>query len=53
MGPGCPPTAPEREGFFAERLNRINTVMTEHVQTGRLAGASGTDRAQRKNRFPE
>ena len=33
--------APEQNGFSTERLNRINTVMNEHVQAKRLAGASG------------
>ena len=33
--------APEQNGFSTERLNRINTVMNEHVHAKRLAGASG------------
>ncbi|HTB13793.1 MAG TPA: serine hydrolase domain-containing protein [Bryobacteraceae bacterium] len=40
-GAGLPTAAPEREGFSAERLNKINVVMREHVTAGRLAGASG------------
>jgi CubicO group peptidase (beta-lactamase class C family) len=40
-GAGLPTVAPEREGFSAERLNRINFVMKQHVDAGRLAGASG------------
>ena len=40
-GAGLPTTAPEREGFSAERLNKINVVMKQHVAAGRLAGASG------------
>jgi CubicO group peptidase (beta-lactamase class C family) len=40
-GAGLPTTAPEREGFSAERLNKINIVMKQHVDAGRLAGASG------------
>ena len=40
-GAGLPTVAPEREGFSADRLNRINVVMKQHADTGRLAGASG------------
>jgi CubicO group peptidase (beta-lactamase class C family) len=40
-GAGLPTAAPEREGFSADRLNKINVVMREHVTAGRLAGASG------------
>ena len=36
-----PSAKPDQAGMSAERLNRINTVMKEHVQAGRLAGASG------------
>ena len=36
-----PTGAPEQAGFSKDRLNRINTVMQEHVAAGRLAGASG------------
>src|SRR5690242_9403562 len=36
-----PTGAPEQAGFSKDRLNRINVVMQEHVNTGRLAGASG------------
>jgi len=36
-----PTGAPEQAGFSKERLDRINTVMQEHVAAGRLAGASG------------
>jgi len=36
-----PSAAPNSAGFSAERLNRINTVMREHVAAGRLNGASG------------
>src|SRR5580692_1237337 len=35
-----PTGAPEQSGFSKERLNRINVVMQEHVQAGRLNGAS-------------
>jgi CubicO group peptidase (beta-lactamase class C family) len=38
---GLTTVAPEQAGFSQERLNRINVVMNEHVQAGRLAGASG------------
>jgi CubicO group peptidase (beta-lactamase class C family) len=41
LGAGLPTTAPEREGFSTERLNKINVVMKQHVEAGRLAGASG------------
>ncbi len=40
-GAGLPTVAPEREGFSAERLNKINLVMKQHVASGSLAGASG------------
>ena len=32
---------PEQSGFSRERLDRINTVMREHVTHGDIAGASG------------
>lgn len=38
---GLTTAPPEQNGFSKDRLNRINTVMNEHVQAGRLAGASG------------
>jgi CubicO group peptidase (beta-lactamase class C family) len=38
---GLPTAAPEREGFSPERLQKINAVMKQHVDAGRLAGASG------------
>ena len=38
---GLPTTAPEQAGLSKDRLNRINTVMREHIEAGRLAGASG------------
>ena len=40
-GAGLPTAAPEREGFSAERLHKINLVMKQHVDAGRVAGASG------------
>lgn len=36
-----PSGAPQQNGFSPDRLNRINTVMREHIDAGRLAGASG------------
>jgi hypothetical protein len=36
-----PVSAPEQLGFSRERLQRIHTVMQEHVAAGDLAGASG------------
>jgi CubicO group peptidase (beta-lactamase class C family) len=38
---GLPTIAPEQAGLSKERLNRINTIMHEHIEAGRLAGASG------------
>ncbi|MEO8662614.1 MAG: serine hydrolase domain-containing protein [Bryobacteraceae bacterium] len=40
-GASLPTGAPEQAGFSPERLERINTVMREHIDTGRLNGASG------------
>ena len=40
-GAGLPTAAPEQAGLSAERLNRINTVMRQHVDAGHMAGASG------------
>ncbi|HLX46069.1 MAG TPA: serine hydrolase domain-containing protein [Bryobacteraceae bacterium] len=40
-GAGLTTAAPEQAGFSKDRLNRINMVMKDHVQAGRLAGASG------------
>src|SRR5450759_1696528 len=34
-------SAPEQSGFSRERLQRITTVMQEHVAAGDMAGASG------------
>ena len=36
-----PNGAPEQSGFSSERLNRIDSVMKEHIESGRLHGASG------------
>lgn len=36
-----PTGSPEQAGFSRDRLNRIDTVMREHISAGRLAGASG------------
>ena len=41
FGAALPTVAPEQTGVSRERLNRINTVMRDHVQSGHLAGASG------------
>jgi CubicO group peptidase (beta-lactamase class C family) len=38
---GLTTAPPEQNGFSKDRLERINVVMNEHVQAGRLAGASG------------
>src|ERR1700722_14851776 len=40
-GAGLTTAAPEQAGFSKDRLSRINMVMKDHVQAGRLAGASG------------
>ena len=40
-GASLPTAAPEQAGFSRDRLNRINTVMQEHIAAGRLNGASG------------
>ena len=40
-GASLPVAAPQQAGFSKERLDRINTVMRQHVEAGRLAGASG------------
>src|ERR1700678_415438 len=41
FGASLPTTAPEQVGFSRDRLNRIDAVMREHIQAGRLNGASG------------
>jgi CubicO group peptidase (beta-lactamase class C family) len=38
---GLPTSAPEQQGFSADRLLKINVVMKQHVDAGHLAGASG------------
>jgi CubicO group peptidase (beta-lactamase class C family) len=40
-GASLPTAAPETAGFSADRLNRINAVMQDHISAGRLNGASG------------
>jgi CubicO group peptidase (beta-lactamase class C family) len=40
-GASLPASAPEQNGMSPDRLNRINSVMKDHVAAGRLAGASG------------
>jgi CubicO group peptidase (beta-lactamase class C family) len=41
FGAALPIAAPEQTGVSRERLNRIDAVMRDHIQTGHLAGASG------------
>src|SRR5438270_5208651 len=41
VGASLPTAAPEQAGFSSDRLNRINTLMREHIASGRLNGASG------------
>jgi CubicO group peptidase (beta-lactamase class C family) len=41
FGASLPASAPDQNGMSADRLNRINSVMKDHVAAGRLAGASG------------
>jgi CubicO group peptidase (beta-lactamase class C family) len=41
FGASLPTATPEQAGFSHDRLNRISTVMQEHIAAGRLAGASG------------
>jgi CubicO group peptidase (beta-lactamase class C family) len=41
FGASLPSTAPEQAGFSSDRLNRINAVMRQHIEAGRLNGASG------------
>jgi CubicO group peptidase (beta-lactamase class C family) len=41
VGASLPTAAPEQAGFSSDRLNRINTLMQEHITAGRLNGASG------------
>lgn len=41
FGGGLPTASPDQIGLSKDRLNRINTVMREHIEAGRLAGASG------------
>ena len=38
---GLPVGTPEQAGLSKERLNRINTIMQEHIKKGTLTGASG------------
>ncbi len=41
FGANLPTSTPKDVGFSADRLNRISAVMKEHIEAGRLAGASG------------
>jgi CubicO group peptidase (beta-lactamase class C family) len=38
---GLPTATPEQNGFSRDRLNRISVTMRDHIEAGRLAGASG------------
>src|SRR5277367_2967914 len=38
---GLPTGAPEQAGLSQQRLDRINTIMLEHISKGTLNGASG------------
>ena len=53
VGASLPTAAPEQAGFSRDRLNRINTVMQEHITAGRLNGASGLIARNRKVIFRE
>ncbi|HYL37703.1 MAG TPA: serine hydrolase domain-containing protein [Bryobacteraceae bacterium] len=41
FGAGLPTGAPEQNGLSRTRLDEINSIMREHIQQGRLTGASG------------
>src|SRR3984957_3216446 len=41
LGARLPTGTPEQESFSKDGLNRINVAMKDHVQAGRIAGASG------------
>lgn len=41
LGASLPVATPDQNGMSTERLNRINTVMKQHVAAGEVAGASG------------
>jgi CubicO group peptidase (beta-lactamase class C family) len=41
FGGALPTSSPEQAGLSRDRLNRINSVMREHVEAGHLTGASG------------
>jgi CubicO group peptidase (beta-lactamase class C family) len=41
IGAELPAAAPEQSGFSRERLQRISTLMQEHIAAGDMAGASG------------
>ena len=52
FGASLPTAAPEQAGLASARLNRINTIMREHIQSGRLTRRFRPDRAQRQGRIP-
>ena len=41
FGGSLPTGTPEQAGLSSDRLNRINAIMREHVEAGRLAAVSG------------
>ena len=51
-GASLPAAAPEQAGFSHDRLDRINTVMKEHISAGRLNGASGIVLRNGKGHLP-
>ena len=40
FGASLPTAAPEQEGFSHDRLDRINTVIREHIAAGTVRGLS-------------
>jgi len=41
FGASLPVATPDQNGMSGDRLNRINVVMRQHIEAGRIAGASG------------
>ena len=41
FGASLPTGTPDQAGLSQQRLDRINTVMREHIAEGHLKGASG------------
>jgi CubicO group peptidase (beta-lactamase class C family) len=52
LGASLPTAAPEQAGFSSDRLNRINTVMQEHIDSGASERRFRPHRAQRQGRLP-